>query len=49
MDAAVLREFGKPPKCEQFPDPEAGDGEVIVQVRAAALKPIDKQLADGSH
>ena len=49
MDAAVLREFGKPPKCEQFPDPEAGEGEVIVYVHAAALKPIDKQLADGSH
>src|SRR5262249_28124983 len=31
------------------PEPVAGDGEVIVHVHAASLKPIDKQLASGSH
>jgi NADPH:quinone reductase-like Zn-dependent oxidoreductase len=49
MDAAVLHALGKPPRCEQFPEPIAGDDEVIVHVHAASLKPIDKQLADGSH
>jgi NADPH:quinone reductase-like Zn-dependent oxidoreductase len=49
MDAAVLHALGKPPRYEQFPDPIAGDGEVIVHVHAASLKPIDKQLASGSH
>jgi NADPH2:quinone reductase len=49
MNAAVLHSLGKPPRCEAFPDPTAGEGEVIVQVRAASLKPVDKQLADGSH
>src|SRR5215470_12350584 len=49
MEAAVLRQLGKAPRCERFPDPIAGDGEVMVHVHAAALKPIDKQLADGSH
>ena len=49
MNAAVLRTLGKPPRCEQFPEPLAGDGEVIVHVRAAALKPVDKQMASGSH
>lgn len=49
MDAAVLRKFGKPPRREQFPEPVAGDGEVIVQVHAASLKPVDKQLARDSH
>src|SRR5271165_2748361 len=49
MDAAVLHTLGKPPRCEQFPEPIAGDGEAIVQVHAASLKPIDKQLAGGSH
>src|SRR5208337_4563798 len=49
MDAAVLRTLGRPPRCEQFPEPIAGDGEAIVQVHAASLKPIDKQLAGGSH
>jgi NADPH2:quinone reductase len=47
MDAAVLHALGKPPRCEQFPEPIAGDAEVIVHVHAASLKPIDKQLASG--
>jgi NADPH:quinone reductase-like Zn-dependent oxidoreductase len=49
MHAAVLHALGKPPRYEQFPEPVPGDGEVIVHVRAASLKPIDKQLASGSH
>jgi len=49
MQAAVLRTLGMPPRCELFPDPVAGDGEVTVTVRAASLKPVDKQLASGSH
>jgi len=49
MDAAVLHTLGKPPRYEQFPEPIAGEGEVIVHVRAAALKPVDKQLASGWH
>ncbi len=49
MDAAVLRALGKPPRCEQFTEPIASEGEVIVHVHAASLKPIDKQLAAGSH
>ncbi len=49
MYAAVLHTLGKPPRYEQFPEPVPGDGEVIVHVRAASLKPIDKQLASGSH
>jgi NADPH:quinone reductase-like Zn-dependent oxidoreductase len=49
MDAAVLQVLGWPPRCKQFPEPIAGDGEVFVHVHAAALKPIDKQLAVGSH
>jgi NADPH:quinone reductase-like Zn-dependent oxidoreductase len=49
MHAAILRELGKAPRCEPFPDPAAGEGEVLVEVHAAALKPIDRQLASGSH
>src|SRR5208337_3184492 len=49
MNAAVLRTLGKLPRCEPFPEPVAGDSEVIVHVRAAALKPVDKQMASGSH
>jgi NADPH:quinone reductase-like Zn-dependent oxidoreductase len=49
MNAAVLRALGEIPRFEQFPDPVPGEGEVILRVCAAALKPVDKQLADGSH
>jgi NADPH2:quinone reductase len=49
MNAAVLHALGKPPRYEEFPEPIAGEGEVIVHVRAAALKPVDKQMASGSH
>jgi len=49
MHAAVLHTLGKVPRDEEFPEPVAGDGEVIVHVHAASLKPIDKQLARGSH
>lgn len=49
MDAAVLHAIGKPPRCEDFPEPTALDHEVLVHVHAAALKPVDKQLAAGSH
>jgi NADPH:quinone reductase-like Zn-dependent oxidoreductase len=49
MNAAVLHTIGKPPRFEPFHDPDPGEGEVIVHVRAAALKPVDKQLASGSH
>ena len=49
MDAAVLRTIGKPPRLEQFPEPIPGEGEVLVHVRAAALKPVEKQLASGTH
>lgn len=49
MKAAVLSIPDRPPRCEEFPDPQANEGEVIVRVRAAALKPIDRQLASGAH
>src|SRR6266446_442911 len=49
MKAAVLRAFGKPPRFEEFPDPKASQGEVIVHVKAASLKNIDKMMASGSH
>ena len=49
MHAAVLHALGKPPFFEEFPDPTPGEGEVLLQVCAAALKPVDKQLAGGKH
>jgi len=49
MRAAVLHELGKPPRCDQFPEPVPRDDEVIVHVHAASLKPVDKQIGSGSH
>jgi NADPH2:quinone reductase len=49
MHAAVLHALGQAPRYEEFADPVAGEGEAIVEVLAASLKPIDKQLASGTH
>src|SRR5580704_1530034 len=49
MKAAVLHEFGKAPRCEDFAEPTAGKDEAVVRVRSASLKAIDRQLAGGSH
>ena len=49
MNAAVLHTLNQPPHFAQFPEPVAEESEMIVHVRAAALKPIDKQMASGKH
>jgi NADPH:quinone reductase-like Zn-dependent oxidoreductase len=51
MLAAVLQTIGTAPRYKEFPEPVIDDKarEVIVHVRAASLKPVDKQLASGSH
>lgn len=49
MNAAVVHRLGESPRYAEFPEPVAGDSEVIVHVNAASLKPVDKQMAGGSH
>src|SRR5579862_926063 len=50
MKAAVLGQLGKPPRFEEFAEPTANNAdEVVIRVRAASLKPVDKQMAAGSH
>ena len=49
MFAAVLHALGESPRYEEFAEPVAAEGEAILQVRAAALKPVDRQMASGSH
>jgi NADPH:quinone reductase-like Zn-dependent oxidoreductase len=49
MKAAVLHKLGATPRCEDFAEPIAQDGEALVRVRAASLKSVDKQMAAGSH
>jgi NADPH2:quinone reductase len=49
VKAAVLHRLGESPRFEDFPDPQAGTNEVLVHVKAASLKNIDKAIAKGSH
>ncbi len=49
MKAAVLHTLGDPPRYEDFPDPEPGQNEALVHVKAASLKNVDKAMASGSH
>lgn len=49
MNAAVLKTTGQPPRFGPFADPVAAEDEVLVRVTAAAIKPIDKALAQGTH
>jgi len=49
MNAAVVTVLGQEPRYQAFPDPVAGEGEVLIQVRAVGLHPLVKALASGSH
>lgn len=49
MKAAVLHTLGQPPRCEDFAEPQAVEGEVLVRVKAASLKNVDRMMASGSH
>jgi NADPH:quinone reductase-like Zn-dependent oxidoreductase len=48
MKAAVLHEIGGIPRYEDFPDPVAGDDEVIIDVKAVAVENVDKRIAAGT-
>jgi NADPH:quinone reductase-like Zn-dependent oxidoreductase len=47
VHAAVLHGIGQTPRYEPFPAPSARDGEAVVTVTAAALKPSDRLMASG--
>ncbi|WP_433365692.1 zinc-binding dehydrogenase [Actinoplanes sp. CA-142083] len=49
MKAAVLHERDGVPRYEDFPDPVAGEGEVIVEVVAVAVENVDRAVAAGTH
>jgi NADPH:quinone reductase-like Zn-dependent oxidoreductase len=49
MKAAVVRELGSAPKFGEFPDPEAGPGEVLVSMTASAVNPLTLTRASGAH
>jgi NADPH:quinone reductase-like Zn-dependent oxidoreductase len=49
VNAAVVESFDKPPRYTTFREPTAGEGELLVKVRAAALSNLVKGQASGRH
>jgi NADPH2:quinone reductase len=48
MRAAILRAYGAPPEPGEFDEPSPGDGEVVVEVEAAGLNPVDLASTSGA-
>jgi NADPH2:quinone reductase len=48
MRAAVVSELGQPPSPGELPEPSAGDGEVVLEVLAAPLNPVDVAVSTGA-
>ncbi len=50
MKAIVLHEYGGPDKLkyEDWDDPQAGDGQILIRVSAAGVNPIDWKLRSGA-
>jgi NADPH:quinone reductase-like Zn-dependent oxidoreductase len=51
MKAIRIRDFGGSEKLqyEEVPTPEPGEGEVLVEVQAASVNPVDYKLASGTY
>ena len=50
MKAVVLHEYGGPDKLkyEEWDDPRAGDGQILIRVTAAGINPIDWKIRSGA-
>jgi NADPH2:quinone reductase len=51
MKAVRIHEFGgaEQLKLEDAPDPQAGEGQVLVRVHAAGVNPVDAYIRSGAH
>jgi NADPH2:quinone reductase len=47
MRAAVVSELGRPPELGDVPEPEPGDGDILLEVAASSLNPIDIAVGAG--
>ena len=47
MRAAVVSELGRPPELGDVPEPAPGDGDVLLEVAASSLNPIDIAVGAG--
>jgi NADPH:quinone reductase-like Zn-dependent oxidoreductase len=50
MKAVVLHEYGAPDKLkyEEWDEPHAGDGQILIRVSAAGINPIDWKIRSGA-
>src|SRR5260370_30227015 len=50
MKAIVLHEYGGADKLkyEEWDDPQAGDGQILIRVTAAGINPIDWKIRSGA-
>lgn len=49
MHAAVLHAHGATPVYEEFREPAAGEGQVVVEVAVAGVNPVDVRKASGTY
>src|SRR5271165_5251841 len=51
MKAIQVHEFGGPEvmKLEQVPDPVAGPGQVVIQVKAIGVNPVESYIRTGTY
>ncbi len=51
MKAVVMREFGDPSvmKIEELAEPKPGPGQVLVEVKAAGVNPVEAYIRSGSY
>ncbi len=49
MRAVIVSALGQPPALREFPEPEPGPGETVVEMTAAAMNPITLTRAAGQH
>ena len=49
MHAAILREYGGVPEVGDWDEPEAADGQVVVDVLAGGLNPVDLRIGSGTY
>jgi NADPH:quinone reductase-like Zn-dependent oxidoreductase len=49
MKAAVLHQLGEVPRYEDFPDPVPEKGQLLIHMKASAIKNLDKARASGRH